>query len=176
MARAAITRDAGRTTYAMPRSVGIALAALAAIVVAAAIAAFFARMAPGGTTLWTWFLVIIVTAGVLPIVLNALVPQRVTLDDGAIEARRWFGRVRIAWRDAVEALSYRNAGELFLRVRTERSRILLSTRWYAWDADDLRTIARDVDELIDEHHPSVARAARLETFPEWFSKEAGLRR
>jgi hypothetical protein len=160
----------------MSRNAGIIVASLSFVLVAVAIGVILRRSGGDTPMLWTWLFPAAVVVGVLPLILNAAIPQHVVLDNDGMEVVRWSGRRRLPWSDIVEAISYSTAQDLFLRIRSERSRILLSTRNFGWDADDLASIARRVDELLVEVRPDLERATPLDKFPSWFSKSSGLRR
>jgi hypothetical protein len=173
MGRASIDRDGAAIVYRMPRNPMLVAASLAAILVCAGLSAFVLRGEGGAMSLWTWLFPALVAAGLLPTILNAAAPQQLRVDDDAIEVVRWYGRRRIAWADAIEAVSYTNGQDLFLRVRTESRRILLSTRWSGWDASEMRIVAGQIDAILDGYE-NIRRPGPLDRFPSLFTKEAGL--
>jgi len=173
MGRATIERDGDASIYRLPRNLLMVSAAVATIVVCAGLAALVLRSDGGSPTIWTWLLPLLVTIGFLPMIVNAVRPQLVRISDESLELLRWFGRQRIDWKDAIEAISYTDGQDLFLRIRTRTARILLSTRWSGWDASELIAIARHIDMILDAH-PHVERPGPLDRFPSWFTKESGL--
>lgn len=173
MGRAIIERDGDAVIYRLPRSIAIIIASAAGILFSVGLSAFLLRSDGTDAKLWSWLFPVCVTLGFLPTIINALLPQKVRLDSKSMEVVRWFGRRRIEWSEAVEAIGYTNGQDLFLRVRTSSGRILLSTRWSGWDGEEMVSIARHVDALLDQH-PNVHRPGPIEKFPSWFSKESGL--
>jgi hypothetical protein len=132
---------------------------IAAAIVSVAVSVVMWRIDGSGEPgVGTWLFPALVVAGVLPVLLNAAIPQRVTVGPERIETVRWFFRQSLAWREVVEANSYSYGQDLFLRILGERSRILLSTRWFGWHPDDLRAIGRRIDEILDAAGVAVRRA------------------
>lgn len=167
MSRAEFRMEGDTLIAEKPPNRGMMVAALGTLVLMSLVIWYVIDYVSESRTGESWapyLLLIAAVVGIVPIGLNAIFPQRISIAPSEIALRKWNRSVRIPLNEARRIQSYSKGGDLFILIQG-KGWLRISTRGYAWDAAEMKRIAIEIERVVSRHAPDARIDRPLDSFP-----------